>query len=867
LIDENLSKLAKYMPEVTNYNSELNALSERWNLLTLLGQMSNLGMDMSKTREQFEGLTEQLLIKLSEERLKKLTSEMKSKAQVAVDIVIRNLFERTADIGFLATDDDIREYLLHLEINNSGDDEYRQKKAQLKKALIARFNEYVAKYSVYYNIVLMGKSGEVLAQLDQSNTTTHSRSPFVNDAILSSSDYVEFYGYSDLDPTKEKSLVYAYKVTKTNAPDSEVIGVLALFFKFEDEMSGIFSNLLEENDWMNILILDSSSRVISSSDPYQIPTGALMQKVLNDDYKIVRFGGREYLAKTCRTNGYQGFFGLDWMGHAMIPLENAFAPTSETKLPSIPSNVLDSVMQNSNLFGDELITIPKEAHKIQKELDITVWNGNAKIANSKTSDNSFGRSLLVETSKTGSKTKTIFENSIGNLNFTVISSILNDVTFLAKLAIDIMDRNLYERANDCRWWALTTYFRKSLKSPESNTQEICDILAYINNLYTVYTNLFIYNSDGVVIAVSNEEEKSLIGNKINDEWVKHTLNIKESQKYSVSSFKKTSLYANRHTYIYSASITDIENKDEVLGGIGIVFDSQEEFRAMLLDTLPKNRDGEVSQNYFALFCNRDKTVISSTNEELQPGDSINISDDFFNLENGDSYANIIEYKQKYYSVGSSLSKGYREYKVHDDYVNDIIAIVFVQISSSIEPPKSETKNIKKYSYNRPQPYEETTDISTFFLGESIYGIESKYIVSSLSNQSLTKIIGCNDYFIGVINYNKQTIGIVALYSLITSEKFEYNEKEHDIILLSFEHEGKTTSLGIAIDSIYDSPEIANKDLQSYANYITGSDTLTKFVVKPEDDIHKEELLSILDVQAIYNKMTKYTKNYKNKSQK
>jgi hypothetical protein len=24
----------------------------------------------------------------------------------------------------------------------------------------------------------------------------------------------------------------------------------------------------------------------------------------------------------------------------------------------------------------------------------------------------------------------------------------------ASLAINIMDRNLYERANDCRWWAL-----------------------------------------------------------------------------------------------------------------------------------------------------------------------------------------------------------------------------------------------------------------------------------------------------------------------------------------------------------------------------------------------------------------------------
>ncbi|MDQ7068951.1 MAG: hypothetical protein Q9M40_13855 [Sulfurimonas sp.] len=32
------------------------------------------------------------------------------------------------------------------------------------------------------------------------------------------------------------------------------------------------------------------------------------------------------------------------------------------------------------------------------------------------------------------------------------------------LAIDIMDRNLYERANDSRWWALTPLFIEELSS-------------------------------------------------------------------------------------------------------------------------------------------------------------------------------------------------------------------------------------------------------------------------------------------------------------------------------------------------------------------------------------------------------------------
>ncbi len=44
--------------------------------------------------------------------------------------------------------------------------------------------------------------------------------------------------------------------------------------------------------------------------------------------------------------------------------------------------------------------------------------------------------------------------------------VLGDSVFLAELIVDIMDRNLYERANDCRWWALTTDFRAILENEQ-----------------------------------------------------------------------------------------------------------------------------------------------------------------------------------------------------------------------------------------------------------------------------------------------------------------------------------------------------------------------------------------------------------------
>ena len=100
MLDSYTTRYNAYIPEVVAYQKSLDQLSERWNLLSLLGQMSNIGMDISETRQAFSNLSEQLLQRLCEETVKKLSTELGAKAQVAIDILIRNLFERTADIGF-----------------------------------------------------------------------------------------------------------------------------------------------------------------------------------------------------------------------------------------------------------------------------------------------------------------------------------------------------------------------------------------------------------------------------------------------------------------------------------------------------------------------------------------------------------------------------------------------------------------------------------------------------------------------------------------------------------------------------------------------------------------------------------------------
>jgi chemotaxis signal transduction protein/predicted nucleic-acid-binding Zn-ribbon protein len=841
------STLLNNIAGVQKYNTNLIRLSERWDMLTLLGQMSNIGMDMTDTKDAFQQLTTELMQKLTDETVKKTTEKFSSIAQVAVDIVIRNLFERTADIGFLATDDDIRAYIQFVRSYKPGVPEEVQTLQTKRTQLTQRFREYVEKYSVYSDIVLFDTNGKVLAKLDSANPIKYSADPLIDEAIHTSAEYVEVYRHSDICKQQEKSLIYAYRVTQSNETDSDVLGVLCLIFRFENEMEEIFGNLKSEEDWFEITLLDRDGYVIASSDKYHIPIGAKMDMELHNEYKIIRFAGREYVVKSCATNGYQGFYGLGWYGHVMAPIDRAFE--SDTQSGSLVDEViLESVMESSSLFPKELKTIPLKAERIQKELNTTVWNGNVQIANTKTGDNTFSKSLLNEISTTGDGTKKIFEESIANLNATVIGSMLDNVQFQAALAIDIMDRNLYERANDCRWWALTSYFIETMEEEISDAQQkkMCDILAYINNLYTVYTNLFIYDANGIIVAVSNNSERNLIGQRIADSWVDETLKITDPQRYAVSSFEKSPFYGNRSTYIYGAPILSRHEHAKALGGIGIVFDSEPQFKSMLHDALPKNKEGNVLNGCFSLFLNRNGQVVSSSTPEFQPGDTLTISSEFFTQENGTGHSNIIEFNQKYYVVGSMVSQGYREYKRQDGYVEEIIALVMIYIGD-INNQSHEAGQIKRaYAYPRPQGSEPAYELSTFYIADRLYAFYSKDVICSLTGQQVTTILGSNDQFLGVITYMSSTIPVVSLHTLIDPEDKKPYDYENDTIIIVRNGKGV---LGLTVDTVQDSPSIPERCIRSSEGL--GVNVITGAIVRPDPSETRKEMLSVINVASLF----------------
>lgn len=840
-VKKDLYPIIKHIEDVDKYREELGRLSSSWDIFALLGQLGDINIDIGKTKENFLNLTSTLLNHLSEETIKKVTTEMQFKSQVAIDILIRNLFERTADIGFLSTDDDIRQFI-KLYVSD-----YNEESLVLKKRIQERFKEYVQKYSVYFDIVLTNKKGKILVRLNEDIKVDRINSEFLNKVINSSEDYIESYKFHEFLPQYKKSLVYSYKVTDSNNDKAQELGTLSLCFRFTDEMKGIFSNLIDLKNKEALTILDEEGYVIASSDKQYIPLGVKLPLVLNDAYKIVSFQGRDYIAKTCKTIGYQDFFGLNWYGHIMIPIEYAFL-SSEAEFLNVEEKILESMMNNESHFSKDLKEVFNKSKLIQENLTRVIWNGNISQSKINSSNREFSKSLLNEIGITGTKAN----SSLSNLNNTIISSIVKDSEFLSSLAIDIMDRNLYERANDCRWWALTSYFRGAFSSYENideKKEEISEILKYINSLYTVYTNLLVFDKNGKVIAVSNEDEDFLLGKVLTTQYIEETLCLSDTSKYCVSKFEKTNLYKDMPTYIYCSAIRDVKNPQNINGGIAIVFDSKPQFEAMLEESIP-NKKG-----VFAFFTSKDKKIISSTNKNFNVGDLLDIEDSFFELKNAQSKSKIIEYNKKFYSVSSRCSKGYREYKSSsDDYVNDVICLVFICIGESNGPISLNKPTIFKTQSSQNILDEESKELATFFLGKKFLAVDAKNVLESLSIDALEESIDLNqdNPFKGMVLYKQKLVSVLDIREFIQEDVSD--EQLSSIILFEYDKDNKEHCVGILVSSLQSISVVKEKSIQEIQSHFLGTGTLINSLVDIKDE-EESKVAMILDIKKIDDNLT------------
>lgn len=150
-------------------------------------------------------------------------------------------------------------------------------------------------------------------------------------------------------------------------------------------------------------------------------------------------------------------------------------------------------------------------------------------------------------------------------------------TRLADLAltnIDLIDRNLYERSCDVRWWATDSSVVDLLGSPTPERVDYaCRRLGVILNAYTVYFDLVACSLSGEVIANGRPDRYKSIGMNVSKQrWFKAALDTRSGDEFGFEIAHASPLVNGEYILAYSCAVRQGgEASGTPIGVLGILF--------------------------------------------------------------------------------------------------------------------------------------------------------------------------------------------------------------------------------------------------------------------------------------------------------
>jgi hypothetical protein len=226
-----------------------------------------------------------------------------------IDIIDRNLYERSCDVRWWATDSAIVDCLMNAT-------------QQARDFASHRLSVILDSYTVYLDLWVVDASGAILANGRPVTYVVTGQNiadaKWFKDAMKTKSG-AEFVAadIEPLAPLKNAHVAtYATAIRENGAAKGRPLGVLVAFFNWAPQSSGVVKGVrLTEDEWKRTrcLILDSTFRVIASSDD---------QGILGEYFPLLTDGKPSgfYHAKDGRTisfaatPGYESYRGLGWYG-------------------------------------------------------------------------------------------------------------------------------------------------------------------------------------------------------------------------------------------------------------------------------------------------------------------------------------------------------------------------------------------------------------------------------------------------------------------------------------------------------------------------------------------------------------------------
>lgn len=169
------------------------------------------------------------------------------------------------------------------------------------------------------------------------------------------------------------------------------------------------------------------------------------------------------------------------------------------------------------------------------------------------------------------------------------------LTDLAHHMIEIIDRNLYERSCDVRWWATDAALVEVLGAPSPQAvRHACQRLGVILDSYTVYLDLWVADASGRIVANGRPDRyPGVIGaDASRHPWFLAAMRTPSGADYAAFDVRRAKLLHNAEVATYATAIReDGETHGRPIGALGIFFDWAPQARAVVqgVPLLPHER--------------------------------------------------------------------------------------------------------------------------------------------------------------------------------------------------------------------------------------------------------------------------------------
>lgn len=231
-------------------------------------------------------------------------------AQSLVQLIVRNLYERTADVRWWATDTAMWQALAEPSAENVAF-------AERRLAVIHRY------YTVYSDLVLVDAGGRAVASANPQfrpkvRELDYRTSVWFGAAMATASG--DAYTADEVRRSRSQSgrqvQIYGTAVRAGGATDGRPLGALGVYFDWETQGATIVADEIAlspaERARTTVLLIDGNDRVIATTDPSLLfqpfhpqHEGRARGSYVAADGALVAFA---------RTHGYQEFGGLGWAG-------------------------------------------------------------------------------------------------------------------------------------------------------------------------------------------------------------------------------------------------------------------------------------------------------------------------------------------------------------------------------------------------------------------------------------------------------------------------------------------------------------------------------------------------------------------------